>query len=183
MKRIEAPDFWQWAFSDFMSNALRGILAEYIVAVALGGTHKPRTEWDAYDLMTEDGLKIEVKSAAYLQSWQQEKNSVVRFSISPKKGWDARTNTSSTEAVRSADIYVFCVFAATDKLIASPLDLAQWFFLVCPTRLLASNFGRQKTVGLSSLEQCGLVRLSFDQLAMAIDAAKACVSVPELPKK
>ena len=47
MKSINASDFWQWAYSDFMSNALRGVLAEYIVAHAANCTHCPRTEWDA----------------------------------------------------------------------------------------------------------------------------------------
>ncbi len=35
---------------DFMSNALRGVLAEYIVACAADCTHCSRTEWNAYDL-------------------------------------------------------------------------------------------------------------------------------------
>ncbi|AXG97954.1 hypothetical protein DVJ83_00840 [Deinococcus wulumuqiensis] len=48
--RLNSTDFWRWAYSDFLSNALRGVLAEYIVAQAAGCTHRARTEWDAYDL-------------------------------------------------------------------------------------------------------------------------------------
>jgi hypothetical protein len=44
MKLIDAKDFWQWAFSDFMSNALRGVLAEYIVASKINCANRPRTE-------------------------------------------------------------------------------------------------------------------------------------------
>lgn len=170
MTHIEPQAFWQWAFSDFMSNALRGVLAEYIVASAIGCAHGQRTEWDAYDLLTEEGLKIEVKSSAYLQSWHQNKHSVIRFDIGQKKAWDAQTNISSSEAIRSADIYIFCVFATTDKSIANPLDLSQWFFLVCPTELLAEKLGNQKTVGLATLEKHNLKRLSFTQLKGSIDA-------------
>lgn len=54
---IEAQDFWQWALSDFKSNALRGVLAEYIVTRALVCLHAPRTEWNAYDLVIADGTK------------------------------------------------------------------------------------------------------------------------------
>ncbi len=58
--------FWRWAASDLVSNTLRGILAEYIVACALDLPQEVRVEWDAFDLKTAQGLKIEVKSAAYL---------------------------------------------------------------------------------------------------------------------
>jgi hypothetical protein len=102
LQEINPGDFWQWAYSDFLSNALRGVLAEYIVAQAVGCTHRPRTEWDAYDLKTDSGLKIEVKSAAYLQSWQQKRLSPIRFDIGRKKGWDAETNINALEAAESA---------------------------------------------------------------------------------
>jgi hypothetical protein len=69
---IEPLEFWKWAFSDFLSNALRGVLAEFIVAKAMDCTDVQRTEWDAYDVITSDGIKIEVKSSAYLQSWHLE---------------------------------------------------------------------------------------------------------------
>ena len=65
--------FSQWAYSDVSSNASRGILAEYIVASALGIAAATRREWDAYDLETQDGVKLEIKSASYLQSWAQAK--------------------------------------------------------------------------------------------------------------
>ena len=63
-------DFWRWSTSDLMSNATRGVLAEYLVAVALGVDDQPRIEWDAVDLRYE-GRGIEVKSAAHHQSWPQ----------------------------------------------------------------------------------------------------------------
>ena len=60
--------FWRWSTSDLVSNVTRGRLAEFIVAKALGiSTDGVGNEWDAYDLETKDGVKIEVKSAAYLQ--------------------------------------------------------------------------------------------------------------------
>lgn len=55
-------DFWSWSQSDLLNNTLRGVLAEYIVRQDLGIKKTVRTGWDAYDLETENGIKIEVKS-------------------------------------------------------------------------------------------------------------------------
>jgi hypothetical protein len=73
--------FWQWAFSDVAGNALRGVLAEYLVACALSVGSGTRTEWDAYDIRTRQRVKVEVKSAAYLQSWRQSKLSIITFGM------------------------------------------------------------------------------------------------------
>lgn len=171
MQTITATKFWAWAYADFLSNAQRGVLAEYIVATALGCTHRGRVEWDAFDLQTDDGVKVEVKSAAYLQSWEQNGHSVIRFDIAPKQGWDSRTNTNTVEALRAADVYVFCVFAAQERESADPLELKQWFFLVCSTALLNAKFGAQKSVGLSQLEAIGLPRVSYADLPAHMRAA------------
>lgn len=81
-------DFWRWSASDLVSNATRGILAEYLVACAIGIADGARVEWDAYDLLipktdNRAEIRIEVKSSAYLQSWQQKKLSKIIFSIRP----------------------------------------------------------------------------------------------------
>lgn len=108
-------EFWAWSSSDLLSNALRGQLAEFIVGTALGCLKNTaiRTEWDAYDLVTTSGVRIEVKSTAYLQSWGPTAPASLRFSIAERYAWDARTNSSATERSRSADVYVFCVHTET----------------------------------------------------------------------
>ena len=102
-------DFWSWAYSDVLNNRNRSILAEFLVAAALGVLDEPRVEWDAVDLSYHD-KRIEVKSAAYLQSWEQERLSVIRFDIARKRGWDAAANLSASKPTRSADAYVFCLY-------------------------------------------------------------------------
>ena len=67
---VTVGDFWQWAYSDLISNTDRGILAEYIVAIALGIDDTVRVPWGPYDLVTPAGTKIEVKSGSYIQSWK-----------------------------------------------------------------------------------------------------------------
>jgi len=73
-------DFWRWSMSDLVRDATRGRLAEFIVAKALSiSIDAVRDEWGAYDLKMPEGIKIEVKSAAYIQSWNQSKLSAISF--------------------------------------------------------------------------------------------------------
>ena len=75
-------DFWSWSMSDILSNATRGRFAEFIVGTVIGlNPENLREEWDAYDLKTNEGIKIEVKSAAYIQSWSQKNFSTISFSF------------------------------------------------------------------------------------------------------
>lgn len=99
---LKLADFWSWSASDLVSNATRGVLAEYIVASALGLTagNKVRAQWDAFDLLF-GRTKIEVKSAAYLQSWYHKKLSpLISFGIQPTRSWDASTSELATEMKR-----------------------------------------------------------------------------------
>lgn len=106
---FDVLSFWQWACSDINGNALRGLVAEYLVARSAGGDSGVRTEWDAYDVVTPDGTEIEAKTSAYLQTWKQKKLSTISFDIAPKRGWDAATNIMADVASRAADVYVFAV--------------------------------------------------------------------------
>ena len=172
MTIVSKDKFWQWAFSDLLSNALRGSLAEYIVGNELSCLNAQRLEWDAYDLLLPSGKYIEVKSAAYLQTWQQKKSSIIRFDIAEKTSWFAASNSNSDKPQRAAHIYVFCVFAETDRQKANPLDLQQWFFIVMSSADIAKHFGKNKTVGLSTLENAGAKRIQHFELCEAIALAE-----------
>jgi len=160
---INVLSFWQWSTSQLLGNALRGILAEFIVASAIDVLDSPREEWDAYDLMTKDGLKIEVKSSAYLQSWKQKELSKISFGIQPTKVWDESNNRSS-ESKRQADVYVFCVLAHNDQSTVNPLDLSQWEFYVLDTKVLNDKAPLQKTIALSSLLKLNPVKAAYSEL-------------------
>ncbi len=160
--------FWQWGGSDLLNNAWRGVLAEYLVACALGVTDGTRVEWDAYDMITKQGVKVEVKSAAYLQSWRQEKLSSISFNVQPTQAWDSRTGKYSTERKRQADVYVFAVLKHKDKLRVDPLDVEQWDFYVLPTAVLNEKIANQKQASFGRLRQLGPVKAGFGQLAQVI---------------
>ena len=161
-------EFWQWNQPDLLSNALRGKLAEFIVARVVNATTEMRIERDMFDLITPDGIKIEVKSAAYVQSWQQAKNSTISFGIAPAKGWQASTNTYATEIKRSTDVYVFCLLNEQDRSVVNPLNLDQWEFFVLSIEQINQEKGNQKTIGLNSLLKMKPVRTGFLGLAEAV---------------
>jgi hypothetical protein len=162
--------FWRWSCSDLLGNAMRGVLAEYIVGLALDCVSgQGRMEWDAADLLTASGVRVEVKSAAYLQSWRQERLSPIRFGIQPTVGWDAQTNTVAAERKRQADVYVFSVFKHIDQATADPLKLEQWDFYVMSTAQLNTAVGDQKTISLASLLRHKPVTCSFSGIRKAVD--------------
>ena len=147
-------DFWRWSASDLISNAMRGRFAEFIVCSAIGSDlENVRNEWDAYDLITPQGIKIEVKSSAYIQSWKQNTYSKISFSIKPSKYWDAKNNTTDSVAKRQADIYIFCLLKHKEQSTIDALKMEQWEFYVTPTYIL-NNYGEnQKYIGLNMLKK------------------------------
>ena len=172
---MDLLSFWQWSASDLMGNAMRGILAEYIVASAIDSVQDCRTEWDAYDIKTQDGIKVEVKSTAYIQSWSQNQLSALQFSIRQTRGWSAETNAYSSQVVRQSDVYVFCVLHHQDQDTIDPLNLAQWIFYVMDTPTLNQSVGAQKTISLSRLKQLNPVTVSYGDLGASIrQVAERC---------
>ncbi len=164
-------DFWQWSVSDLVSNATRGRLAEFIVARALGGPWTAvRDEWAAFDLETPDGIRIEVKSAAYLQAWHQRELTRIVFQTPATRAWDPETNVQSEIVVRQASVYVFALRAHQDKSTIDPLNIDQWRFYAVPTETLNRRTRSQQSITLKSLEGlCASVR--FHELAEAVRQA------------
>lgn len=163
-------DFWAWSVSDLVSNATRGRLAGYIVALAVGCETTVRLEWDAYDLETSSGIKVEVKSAAYLQSWHHQRLSSIKFGIRPTRSWDPETNLFGEDVRRQCDVYVFCLLHHQDKSTVDPLNLEQWTFYVLPASNLDEHCPRQKSVSLSRLLELGPRQVNFEELSGAVSA-------------
>jgi hypothetical protein len=46
MTRLNKQEFQAWAFDNLLANTTRGLLAEYIVATAVGALTETRKEWD-----------------------------------------------------------------------------------------------------------------------------------------
>ena len=160
-------DYWRWSSSSLLDNTNRGVLAEFLVAAALGLHKEPRIEWEKHDLRTASGSTIEVKSSAYVQSWKQPKPSIIRFGIAPHSGWDAETGKYTEDVKRWADIYVFCVFHGEKPL--HPLDTSKWVFYVLPTEVLDRKCPDQKGIGLGSLENLSPAKCDYPNLKKTIE--------------
>lgn len=165
---LQLKEFWSWNQSDILNNALRGKLTEYIVATAINAKNQIRIEWDAYDLVTEEGIKVEVKSAAYLQSWKQVKLSKISFNISPTKAWYSETNEYDSETKRQADVYVFCLLKHQHKITVDPLKLEQWEFYMVSTKQLNIEKGNQKSIGLNPLLKLNPIVTDYKGIKKAI---------------
>lgn len=167
-------DFWRWMASDLVYNIHRGALAEYIVAKALGVVENyPRAPWESYDVQIDtevsDLVTLEVKSAAYVQSWHwvESNPSVIRFNLEPK----TRLTALFGKPTRDADYYVFCVLGEPG-VFPDPLDLEQWEFYVLPTEAINKEIPKQKTIGLRPLQRLvrrsGLHTPNYDELSGVI---------------
>lgn len=163
-------DFWSWALSDLRTNTVRPMLAEFLVAQALGAATQPRIEWDAYDVVTPDGIRVEVKSSAYLQAWTQERPSAIRFGGLNGRTWDAVAGYSSA-ASYNADVYVFAVVTARDHGSYDPLDVAQWSFWVLPKATVEATGLR--SLGLSRIEALAGASIPYEELARTVRLASS----------
>ncbi len=121
-------DFWQWAFSDLQANNLRGIFAEWVVAKLLDIPLTIRNPWDEWDLITPCGVKLEIKTSAYLQSWSQKRPSNIVFSGLKGRRLNIETNQYDHYATYNADIYVFCLHIGRESKKWEALNLEQWRF-------------------------------------------------------
>lgn len=173
---FDLRSFWAWAMSDLMTNTGRGVLAEFLVAKALGLARSPRLDFEPYDLTTEDGIKVEVKASAYLQSWFQRRLSRIVFSIRPSISWSGFTNAWGTEWQIHADVYVFCLLAHSDKLTVDPLRLDQWQFYVLDANVIRERMAGRKSISLTELHALGLQPVPYAELADAVRAAASRVA-------
>lgn len=164
-------DFWAWAYSNLTSNTQRGTYAEFLVSVAVGAKAETKTDWGPYDVLSPEGIKIEVKTSGYLQAWKQKHLSKIVFGINQShvynyeaKGYDY----DSKQLVRQADVYVFCVEKCQDSDQLNERDLSQWDFYVISASCINEKLGAHKTVTLSKLVKIGAQKVSFCNLKAAV---------------
>ena len=158
-------DFWSWAFSNVLDNTVRGYLAEWAVASSLGVDQGVRWEWQPWDLEA-NGIKIEVKCAAAIQSWQSANPSPPAFTIAPGEAY-YHDGSHDPEKRRRADVYVLCFYSETEPDAADPLDLEKWEFYVLSTRYINEHLDQGK-VRLSVIRSAHADPVSYRDLAERI---------------
>ncbi len=167
---LSVRDFWEWGYSDLRENITRGILAEFLVAKAVGDPSPLRHAWDNFDVTTPSGIRVEVKSSAYLQSWRQRQHSRITFAGLTGLAYSYETNEFAEEATLRADVYVFALnrFREPDRYDA--LDTRAWEFYVVPVRTLKDE-GSPKSISKSFLDRLSISHVDFAGLASEIEAA------------
>ena len=166
-------DFWRFGVSDLRVNTLRGVLAEFLVARAVGATGR-RVEWDPHDVLSPSGITIEVKCGAYLQAWSQTKLSSITFSGLRARLLDLSFNNYAGEQDYNAAVYVFAVVTATTHERYNVLDTSQWEFYVLPRAVVAQT--RCASLGLGRVQRLAGRALRYEELAEAIAVAGAEVA-------
>lgn len=166
---LSVGDFWSWAYSDLINNTERGVLGEFLVYSSLfcPNSSQSRVNWTPYDILSSTGRRIEVKTAAYLQSWESDYYSKILFNIAPRRTWHPDEGYSA-DSSRHSDLYVFCLFTATSRE-QSILNLDLWEFYLLPTAVLDREKGTQKSIGLQSLLQLSPLKVDYAGLGDAIE--------------
>ena len=189
-------DFWKWAYSNLSHNMLRGKFAEFIVKSALdksGYTLNPEVIMgiEPFDLngprlpFGNRNARLEVKSAAYLQSWdirhpEKGLDSInPTFSIAPAKLPDKDGDfNKDAPRQRNNDVYIFSLYTAKSRR-CNILDLSWWEFYIIPTFVLDENpeLAERKTISLKKIKQLNIQPTAFQDLCEEI--VTACNSIPE----
>ena len=162
-------DFWRWACSDLRENTTRGMLAEFLVAKAVGDQRPLRIGWDNFDVVAADGTTIEVKCSAFLQSWAQKRHSELVFGRLTAREFDAARNEYSVDARVRADVFVFAVQTQRDPAAYDVLDISRWQFWVASAHTVREQ--AVKTVGIGWVRQHASGPLPYRGLADAIQTA------------
>ena len=164
---VSVLDYWRWAHSNLVSNIERGVLAEFLVATALGVSKEPahRDPWQDSDIVIEN-LKIEVKSAAYIQDWSQRELSNIVFARLQGKPVDDLQNTEVS--TYKSDIYVLSLLTTKNNETLNILDLDQWCFWVFSRHEISELTNNSASISLKKIESAGEKPISFTQLRAKI---------------
>jgi hypothetical protein len=133
-----------------VNNAFRGMFVEAMLAQVLQPEWRwCSADWASHDFDHPDGLKLEVKQSAALQSWHEP-------SLRPNRGrFDVKARTGRYEGARwigergrAAQIYIFGWHGLTDPAVADHHDPSQWQFYA----VKAVDLPEQKTIALSRIQ-------------------------------
>jgi len=175
-KSFNVLEFWQYGFSSLNSNVLRGALAEFIVENALkqNSDIDVRSPWGDYDVLYQD-KKIEVKCCAYIQDWDQNDYSIIKWSgLKAKELYYSDAVQKKSEMVKTitykSDIYVLALFKHQDHGTLDILDINQWSFYVLSKDEIQRISKNGNSVSLSKLEKEGVNSQSFGEIKAKIKA-------------
>jgi hypothetical protein len=166
---VSVQSFWRWGFSDLRENIARGILAEFLVAQAVGDPGPTRHAWQPYDVITPAGTKIVVQSSACRESWRQNPSRITFSGFTGEAHSDETTDLEAGSSL-SANAYVFALHICREPGQYDVLDLDAWEFYPVPVETFRAH-GFPNPVSKAFLDGVGAEAVDLAGLAEAITAA------------
>ncbi|MBN1162503.1 hypothetical protein JXA34_02025 [Patescibacteria group bacterium] len=173
-KEFSVLQFWQFAFSNLNSNVLRGDLAEFFIENALRDVEHItiKNPWGDFDVVTNEGTKIETKCSAFLQDWDQKELSKPLFSGLRAKDlyWNSAVSDFKADSGKDykSDIYVFVLQNHKNPETLNLLDMNQWEFFVLSRDELKEISKNASSVSLVKLQKENVEPIHFNGLRQAI---------------
>lgn len=160
---VNVLQYWAWSHSNLSANIERGIVAEFLVASALGIEGHPnlRDPWGDSDIIEGD-MRVEVKSSAYIQDWAQKDFSRIVFSGLRGRwlieGVDNQSNSIPEELNTEpggknykSHVYVLTVQKHQHHETFDLLDLNQWDFYVLSRKEIINVTKKGDSLSLKAL--------------------------------
>lgn len=160
---VNVEQYWAWSHSNLSANIERGIVAEFLVASALGVDGDPnlRDPWGDSDIIVGD-MRVEVKASAYIQDWNQKDFSRIVFS-GLRGRWliegvdnqgdsiPPELNTEPGGKNYKSHVYVLTVQKHQDHGTFDLLDLNQWDFYVLSRQEIINVTKKRNSLSLKAL--------------------------------
>ena len=189
-------DFWKWAFSDLCDDDLKGIFAEWVVLKLLGIPSARRVSWANSDILTAEGMTIEIKASSYWQSWKLldgtgalrptplhpiSSDSQIRFSGLKARDADDTSNSRDPRLFKS-DIYIFAFQHEKDIEQWNAMNLSQWEFYALPVSTVSALGCGSISLSALRTEQkkfCGQEILTADSFTVVARALIEAAAKPD----
>lgn len=106
-------------------------------------------EWDAFDVLSPEGARVEVKSAGYLQAWAERSPSRISFGSMKGRTWTPESGWSEG-AILNADVWTV---PGSRRVIG--------FYSIKPTQVTAASVSRGIAGGHNVVPGWLLARLAL----------------------
>ena len=158
---VQLVRFYRWAFGDLTaSDSDIGVIGEFLVGDALGCLPTERKTQAVFDLVTGDGVSIEVKATT---------RTVPRVTRDPVCKWSVSDQRTALEGRRElADVWVFLAAKFPASLRSRPaartqlsvFDPKYWTCWVVPGETVRAS-GCRKSVSQATFDRFGVASHPF----------------------
>lgn len=141
LRPTNVEEYWAWAHSNLANNVERGLVAEYLVRHALELRDGPRDHWMRESDLNVEGHNIQVKCSAFMQSWEQSRDSKIQFRLKRDK--------------LNCDLFIFAVWWAQGGVRPdapiSIIDVGQWWFFLITGENLRTVLENRRNPGAKTV--------------------------------